>query len=640
MYMNREAIKMKNKKRSLWLKYTRTHDGLDYTRFTQCRNDLRQLTRTLRKQYEQKLSDDIKGNPKPFWRYVSMRLNTKSRVDDLKTADGSMATVDGDKARVLNEYFSSVFTVEDILHIPVPAVAHTGPVLDDVDISEELVRRKMAQLKPFSSAGPDGVHPRILRETTRSLAPYLAGLFRKSVDTGSLPREWRMGDIVPIFKKGAKQDPGNYRPISLTSVPCKLLEAIIRDQLMTHLLDANLLSDSQHGFRPKRSCATQLLQTIEEWSKMIEDGGQIDALYMDFSKAFDSVPHKRLLRKVRAHGIGGKLIRWIEAFLTDRSQRVVISGSRSDWTPVSSGVPQGSVLGPLLFVLYVNDLPSTVDSPAMIFADDTKVFRSTRLVQEHRQLQEDLDAMVNWSDQWQMPFNQKKCKLLRIGRTTEHYKYTMGGQELMLTAVERDLGVQIDSELKFRKQASAAVAKASQIMAVIRRSFQNIDKFTLPLLYKTLVRPHLEYCNIIWGPFNRADQKLVERVQRRATKLVREIRGLTYQERLGELKLPSLYYRRRRGDMITVYQILHGGVDLVPERFFEFATARDTRGHAWKLVKPQAATRVRRQAFSIRVINDWNALPATVVASSSITQFKSRIDTHWADIQCDIPAQD
>ena len=298
------------------------------------------------------------------------------------------------------------------------------------------------------------------------------------------------------------------------------------------------------------------------------------------------------------------------------------------------------MLGPLLFVTYVNDLPGSVDSSVKMFADDTKVYRPMRLPQGHQALQHDIDALVCWADRWQLPFNELKCKSMRIGRNSEHDSYTMRGHALSSTAVERDLGVQVDSELKFRKQAAAAVAKASQIFAVVRRSFQHLDKFTIPLLFKSLVRPHIEYGNIVWGPFNRADQQLVERVQRRATRLVPELRGRPYSDRLRELKLPSLYYRRRRGDMIAVYQLLHGGLHLDLEDFVEFATARDTRGHPWKLVKPQAATRIRRHAFSIRVINDWNALPASVVTSSSINQFKNRLDTHWTDTMYDIPHED
>ena len=215
------------------------------------------------------------------------------------------------------------------------------------------------------------------------------------------------------------------------------------------------------------------------------------------------------------------------------------------------------------------------------------------------------------------------------GRQNRHHPYTLRGETLEDTAAERDLGVYVDAELKFRRQAAAAVSKASKVMAVMYRSFQLLNSLTLPILFKTLVRPHLEYGNLIWGPFNRADQQLVERVQRRATKMVPELRHLPYPSRLRALKLPSLYYRRRRGDMIAVCQLLHGGLDLDPQDFFNTTLARDTRGHPWRLVKPRAVSRIRRNAFSIRVVNDWNSLPPEVVPSETVNQFKNRLDSHW-----------
>ena len=375
-----------------------------------------------------------------------------------------------------------------------------------------------------------------------------------------VPRDWTVGRIVPIFKKGDKHDPGNYRPVSLTAVLCKVLESLIRDELIRHLSDLELLACGQHGFRPKRSCNSQLVEVLDDWSKALESGHSIDVLYLDFKKAFDSVPHHRLLYKLRCYGVRGKLLAWIEGFLTTRSQQVTVNGHSSEWTRVESGVPQGSVLGPLLFLVFINDLPDAIQASIKMFADDTKLYSAVPTPQASAALQADLDELVKWSESWQLPFNEGKCKVLHLGRGQHAFQYSMKGVQVSRAEAEKDLGVHVDSELKFRKQASAAVAKGSQLLAVIRRSFVLIDTQTLPLLYKTLVRPLLEYGNLVWGPFNRADQKLVERVQRRATRMVSSLRHLPYEERLRALKLPSLYHRRRRGDMIFMYQMFHSGV--------------------------------------------------------------------------------
>ena len=648
IYITREAIRLKKKKKKLWAAYIRHQDDINHAQYVRSKNDLRRLTRNLRKSFEQRLVEGIKENPKGFWRYASSRMKTRPGVENLRTENGELTTNDDEKAAVLNRFFSSVCTHEELHNIPTPEITYDGPILEEVDISVEVVKKKLSALRPNAAAGPDDIHPRILRETaatlsqrrSATLSPLLADLFRSSLDSGVLPDDWKLADVVPIYKKGGKDEAQNYRPVSLTSVSCKILESILRDILMAHLQTENLLTDAQHGFRPGRSCASQLLLAMEEWTRMLENGEPVDVLYLDLAKAFNTVPPRRLLRKVEAHGIGGKILQWIGAFLLDRHQRVIVGRSRSGWTPVPSGVPQGSVLAPLLFILYVNDLPSALNCGIKIFADDSKLYKSVILPADPIALQKDLDAAARWAEEWQLTFNAAKCKVLHIGHRNRHHVYTLSETALEETAAERDLGVFIDADLKFRRQAAAAVSKASQVMAVIRRSFQLLDKSTLPMLFKTLVRPHLEYGNIVWGPFNRADQQLVERVQRRATKIVPELRHLSYPQRLRALKLPSLYYRRRRGDMIAVFQLLHGGLDLDPDVFFNTAVARDTRGHPWRLVKPRAVSRIRCNAFSVRVVNDWNSLPSTVVTSATLNQFKNRLDAHWIQIAHATPHTD
>ena len=579
----------------------------------------------------------IKDDPKKFWKYTNSRMKTKPGVGDLKDDNGGLATDDGVKASILNKFFSSVYTEEDLATVPRPPVHCGDTQLDRIVITDEMVRGKLEKLKTSSSPGPDGIHPRILRETARSIASPLANVFQKSLACGRLPQDWKLGSVTPIFKKGDRSLPGNYRPVSLTSVPCKVLESLIRDQLVEHLSATGQLSKDQHGFRAKRSCTSQLLEVLEEWTTTMENGDPLDAVYLDFRKAFDSVPHQRLLNKLRACGVAGKVLDWIQSFLTGRHQQVIIGGHKSPWSPVLSGVPQGSVLGPTLFIAFVNDMPNVVDSSIKIFADDTKLFRKVPTTQDRRLLQNDLDAIAEWSKTWQLPFNEEKCTVLHIGSRNPRYTYTLNDLQLNETDSERDLGVYVDNDLKFRKQAASAVAKASQVLALIRKSFRAINCDTLPLLFKSLVRPHLEYGCCIWGPFSKADRKAVERVQRRATKLVPDLRHRPYTERLRLLDLPSLYYRRRRGDMIKTYQVLHGEMDVRQEDFFTPALDRRTRGHPWKLNKEQAQSRTRRLCFSTRVISDWNSLPPEVVLAPSLGAFKSRLDAHWDGIRYQIP---
>ncbi|XP_043199360.1 uncharacterized protein LOC122369049, partial [Amphibalanus amphitrite] len=337
-------------------------DDISHARYVRCKNDLRRLTRNLRKDFERRLASNLKENPKGFWRYAGSRMKTTSGVENLRSADGTLTTNDCEKATTLNDFFNSVCVMEPPGEIPEPNNTYHGPAVTDIDLTVELVRKKTAALRPFSAAGPDGVHPRIIKETADSLASTLTSIYRSSLDTGTLPQDWKLADVVPIYKKGSKDEPGNYRP-------------------------------------------------------------------------------------------------------------------------------------------------------------------------------EDLDAALHWADRWQLAFNPGKCKVLHIGGGSQHHTYRMGGTTVAESDVERDLGVLMDTQLKFRKQAAAA--------------------------------------------------------------------------RLKVLQLPTLYYRRKRGDMIAVYQLLRGGLDMDPRNFFEMAADRTpaTRGHQWRLAKPRAVSRIRRNAFSIRVINDWNSLP-------------------------------
>ena len=491
------------------------------------------------------------------------------------------------------------------------------------------VEARLDNLKATSSPGPDSFHPKLFRDLASSLGRPLGMLIQKSLSEACVPEEWKIGHIVPIFKKGSRREASNYRPVTLTSVMSKICESFVRDRIMEHVITTNQLSPAQHGFIPRRSCVGQILRCLEDWTQQIEKGCPVDITYLDFQKAFDAVPHRRLLHKLNDLGIRGKVLRWVEAFLIDRKQRVVVNGTKSDWAPVGSGIPQGTVLGPTLFLLYVNDLPVSVESKTMLFADDTKMYRVANSQAERDQLQVDLDKLGSWSEKWELPFNAAKCKSLHIGPNNPRQVYNIKSIPLEQVTEEKDLGICIDENIKFRKQAANAASKANRVLGTIRYTFENIDRYTLPLLFKTLVRPLLEYGNAVWGPYNKADQLLVERVQRRATRLVASIRHLTYAERLKALKLPSLQYRRRRGDVILIYQVMHGLLDLPCEAFFERPTVRMTRGHSKKVAKPHAQVRVRQNHWSVRSINDWNSLPENIVTADNLNQFKNYLDEHW-----------
>ena len=326
-----------------------------------------------------------------------------------------MTKDDSEKAEVLNNYFSSVFTQEDINNIPI-FKSQCDNIIEDLNISSNDMVKALKSLKINKSPGPDSIHPRLLKELAVEISIPLTFIFNKSIKDGSIPSKWKIAEVRPIFKKGNKTDPGNYRHVSLTSVVCKVFESFIRDKLFKHLVDNNLLSNDQFGFCEGRSCVLQLLNTLFDWLCQLDDNNSVDAIYLDFKKAFDSVPHQRLLTKLHGYGVRGNIFNWVKDFLTGRTQHVTINDKQSSSTNVSSGVPQGSVLGPTLFIYFINDLPTVVTTLIKIFADDTKAYNRITNFKDHEELQFTIERLVEWSNTWQLKFNGGKCKVLHIGK--------------------------------------------------------------------------------------------------------------------------------------------------------------------------------------------------------------------------------
>jgi hypothetical protein len=397
------------------------------------------------------------------------------------------------------------------------------------------------------------------------------------------------------------------------------------------------LSDCQHGFLNGRSTITQLLDCVGQWTKLLDEGSAVDVIFLDYAKAFDSVPHQRLLQKLEGYGVRGDVLGWIRDFLKDRRQRVVINGEESGWRAVLSGIPQGSVLGPVLFICFVNDMPDVVHGLIRMFADDTEIFSNVDTAEACQRLQSDLDALQQWSDEWQLRFNATKCKSMHLGRNNSKHPYYMKDAtttiELEETVCEKDLGVHMDPSLKFAEHCHKVVSKANQILGLIRRSFDFIDKQSLTYLYKGLVRPHLEYGNVVWSPLHKKDATLLENVQRRATKLAPEVAELEYEERLRALKLPSLMYRRLRGDLIEAYKLTHGFYNVDVESYLPRSTEERTRGHKYKIKKQPSRLDIRKHYFSLRVVETWNSLPELVVEAPTLNSFKNRLDRCLADHQ-------
>ena len=355
---------------------------------------------------------------------------------------------------------------------------------------------------------------------------------------------------------------------------------------------------------------------------------------MDYKKAFDSVSHRRLLLKLEGYGVSGNLLSWLTDFLHQRYQRVTVDGVHSKWCKVLSGVPQGSVLGPLLFILYINDLSENINCNIKQYADDTKLYAIVKDNNDILHFQQDLDTVAEWSNVWQLSFSFSKCKHMQVGNTLAVDYNLMDyqkGERITISHVdkEQDLGIWCTADLKPTLQCQQAVSKAMKVLGLIKRTFKYFNTKSLVKLYKTYVRPHLEYCVQVWSPFLVGDIDTLERVQHRATKLIPSIANLPYEQRLKILNLQSLYARRLRGDLIETYKILNGFTGTSIDNFFILNTDSRTRGHSKKLFKERNRLNISKYFFSNRVVSCWNSLPDYVITAESINSFKNRLDNYW-----------
>lgn len=635
----RQAVR---KKHRTWQRYIETMDQQKYKEYARARNKAKSMTRKLQRAAEREISLSVRENPKNFWKYVKSKVKVKEGVADLYISESGdreeLTKTDGEKAQVLADFFSSVF-IEELDSVPPPiATRNYGSRLEMVEITAHEIKEKLKNLKVDKSPGPDEIQPRILKELSSELAEPLKSLYNTSLRTGKVPEIWRQATISAIFKKGCKKTPSNYRPVSLTCILSKVMESIVRDKMVHHMSANNLFSQSQFGFISGRSITLQLLKVMDTWTEILEGGGELDVVYLDIKKAFDTVPHNRLMMKLKAYGMGDQLVYWIKALLNRRKQKVVVRGSSSEWKDVVSGVPQGSVIGPLLFVIYINDLPDNIESSVYMFADDTKCFKEIGSSGDQGSLQRDLDRLQSWSVDWLLEFHPAKCKVMTVTRqrnqqVEREYFMQKEDQPVSLERVdsEKDLGIIVDQHLTFEQHINDKINKANRTMGLIRRSFVDLNKENFIRLYKALVRPQLEFGNVIWSPSRKKDITSLENVQRRSTRMVNGLRHLSYQERLKELSLPTLVYRRLRGEMIETYKIARGKYDtrVAPVLDYNVREELVTRGHQYKLNKKRCNTRIRQNSYMNRIVNVWNSLPSSVVEAPSIYTFEKRLDRHW-----------
>ncbi|MCG8047766.1 MAG: reverse transcriptase family protein, partial [Candidatus Thiodiazotropha endolucinida] len=504
------------------------------------------------------------------------------------------------------------------------------PVMEELNITINGIVKLLKDLNPYKSPGPDNIGPRVLKELADDVAPLLLLIYRKSLDTGEVPDDWRSANVTPVYKKGQKYLPENYRPISLTSICCKIMEHIIASKIMTHGEDNNILYPLQHGFRRGRSCETQLIEFVDDLSTNLEDGQQTDVLVMDFAKAFDKVCHSLLIHKLHHYGIQGKVNRWIQSWLTNRRQVVVVEGESSGSVSVESGVPQGSVLGPGLFLYYINDLPSRLHSTTRLFADDTIAYLVIVTPEDARLLQEDLVSLEEWERQWKMRFHPDKCTKLTVTRKKTQVKaeYKLHDHIIASVSSAKYLGVTITDDLSWDTHIQNICNKANRTIGFLRRNLSIGAIAIKQQAYFSLVRPLVEYASTVWDPHTQVNIHRLEMVQRRAARYVtnRQRNKSSVGNMLHTLNWRTLQDRRKDARLCMMYKIDRGLVAirkdkrLVPHRR---KTERLSHERAYQLIT--CRTDRRKMSFFPRTVRDWNALPPGTANLETLEAFKAQV---------------
>ena len=649
-WINQEIRRLIRKRDKLYRRWSRSGRPDDQKKFLDQKHLVRRITDRAYEKYLKDIlginndGDDLDDPPKvktkKLYSLLKHSKQDSSGIASLK-ADNKTYTEDSEKANALNGQFHSVFspkspislkqlaqrTLQDLhdsgLNQPLRPSPH--PKMPEIHVSQSGIEKLLKGLNPHKAAGPDKFKPIVLQTLHKELAPILQLIYQRSLDSGKLPSIWKEANVSPIFKKGDKSDPANYRPISLTCVLCKVLEHVVASSISRHFTEQNILFDLQHGFREKRSCETQLIMLVDELAKNMQAKKQTDLILLDFSKAFDKVAHEKLLLKLHFYGIRGNTLNWIKDFLDNRSQSVLLNGSNSDSIPVSSGVPQGSVLGPILFLAYINDLPDQVKSRVRLFADDTAMYLALDKQGDSEILQKDLESLEKWEKLWDMSFNPSKCQVIHVTRSKSPSRtiYYLHGCALESVSSAKYLGVTVSEDLSWSDHINNITKKANQTLGFIKRNIRVHNRDLKSTAYKTLVRPQLEYASTVWSPHTDQDIGKLESVQRRAARWVtRDYRQTSsVSTMLQDLNWRTLDQRRIDSRLVLLYKVTYDLVAIPASDYLIRNTRPSSRNHSYAYRQFTTLRDYYKYTFFPRTIIHWNALPPHIPVLPTLAQF-------------------
>ena len=612
--------------------------------------------RAEKNEMEHRAVSAIKRNSKYFFSYAKKFSSISTGIGPLMDLAKNVISCPMKMAEMLANQYSSVFStpkepLEERTYL-FPGEDHDvqaahGSIMD-IEFTREDLEEAINEIRPSAAAGPDRFPAILLKMCRKTLSLPLHIIWRRSLDTGVVPHLLKTANIIPIHKGNSRSLAKNYRPIALTSHLIKVFEKVIRKNIVKFMEDHNLFNPRQHGFRIGRSCLSQLLNHYDHILHLLEMGHNVDVIYLDFAKAFDKVDFTVTLKKIKQLGIQGNVGSWIYSFITSRTQTVLVNGARSEPSAVKSGVPQGSVLGPLLFLILIGDIDQSLTTAFLSsFADDTRVGHQVDSEEDAHMLQQDLNAVYQWTERNNMELNGDKFEHVHYPcpRKDEYLpQYTSNtGGNISTNDYVKDLGITMSSDGTFKQHIQRTVSEARRQAGWILRTFATREILPMLTLWKSLVQCKLDYCSQLWSPMEKGSIQSLEMVQRTFLRKIKSISNLTYWEQLKKLRMFSQERRRERYSIIYVWRILE---EQVPNIYHSgnvtgsiVAKFHCRRGRICSVPplntqSPKAVQNLREASLPVRGQRLFNTLPQEVrnLTGCTVETFKRSLDKYLRDV--------
>ncbi|MCG7879453.1 MAG: reverse transcriptase domain-containing protein [Candidatus Thiodiazotropha taylori] len=624
------------KRKRLFKKAKRTNACVDWTRFKTLRNKTTQMIRDSKQALYDRITAKLTSptiSSKDWWSTLKSFImpNRKSTLPPIEH-NNKLYTDDHDKANILNDYFQSQSSLNDKdAYLPAILPSPVTTELSTIVLTIAEVESVLKILPVGKATGPNGLSNRILRELSQELSYPYCSLFNQSLRTGSVPSSYKQANVCPVPKKDDLSVVSNHRPISLLNSEEKVLERLVFKHFYNHLRDNSILSSLQSGFIPGDSTINQLTYLYNVFCQALDEGKEVRAVFCDISKAFDRVWHDGLILKLQAAGVTGEVLTWFKSYLNNRMQRVVIPAATSDWTYIKAGVPQGSILGPLLFLVYINDIVTDIGSNIRLFADDTSLYIVVDdPISAAECINTDLQKISRWAATWLVSFNPTKTEALLVSRRmtrNRHPSIYMQNQPITEVNNHKHLGIYFSSDCTWHHHINYITEKAWTRINVMRKLKFKLDRKSLETIYLTFIRPLLEYGDVLWDNCSQYEKNELDKIQNEAARIATGATKLvSINDLYNEIQWESLEDRRKKHKLTLFYKMKSNLCptylsSLVPQTVQN--RSRYNLRNSNDLDQVNARTTLYYNSFLPSSIRAWNDLPGAATQIESVNGFKN-----------------